>query len=190
MILAIVSALGISGIGATLWFIPGLLPAAVALLRTIPPLWLVVAALSVSTGVLWHNADGWKAKAETCAAGRASDMKAVRDGVAASVKLATDEKIRHEAADVQIAKDKSDEIAQAHVDARSAVDRWVRAHPVARNIGQTDLPKAADTTVGPVAADTPTVVPASDLQTCADNTVIAEGWQDWYAAVSATHVDK
>ena len=152
----------------------------------LPATTIIIAVLCSLSAFLWHNADGWKAKAERCATGRAADRKAYSDAQASATMIALANKRDTEARYAKIEKDKSDEISAAHDANRAALARWVRDHTAQGVAQSTDLSATATPTGKPDSATQQAVVPVSDLERCSDAFTIAQGWQDWYSAIQGS----
>jgi uncharacterized protein (DUF885 family) len=108
---------------------------------------------------------------------------------AASVKAAADN-LAHvkqvEAEQAAITKEQSNALTHQLADARSALAAYlVRSKAGQGNASQGAVSSVPDGSSGITGASENAVVPVSDLAICADNTVIAKGWQDWYRAQAA-----
>lgn len=153
-------------------------------IRTLQPTTIAIAILAASLAFCWH---GWHVdhnRVQQCATGRAADHASYVAAQAQATRIATDAKAKTEARYAIIQKDHADEISHARDDARAAVSQWVRTHPVKGDSSRADLPSSPDAASIAFSANTQTVVPAADLQTCADNTITAEGWAAWWTDVS------
>ncbi len=112
----------------------------------------------------------------------------------ADVKARTDEARRLDAAhkaeveqhDAMISQEKDSEIRKRIADAVAAVRVRIVSTPVhsgsSRSPPVSGAPIAA---ISPAGASQEAVVPVADLSVCATNTILAEGWQDWWKGVAA-----
>lgn len=93
-----------------------------------------------------------------------------------------------EAQDARIAQEKTDAIEKQLADARRTVADYARLHaapPADTGRGATAGVSFTPPAASPVAgAGGQALVPISDLSICADNSVKAQGWQDWYRAIA------
>ena len=95
-----------------------------------------------------------------------------------------------QAQDAQIATETQNALEQQLADARALAARYAERMRVAPagnqgGPGRAGVPSATGAAgVAPLDAGL-ALVPVGDLDICARNTVIARGWQDWWAAVSA-----
>ena len=154
------------------------------LLKSIPPLWLAIALLSGLSAFLWHNASGWKAKAQACEIGRRDDRAAYVRAQEEATLIATEAKSRAEARNAQIQKEKDDEIAMAHDANRAYAAQWLRDQGARRSASTADLsfPTAAAGKADAIPAEA--IVSGADVLKCADAFTIAEGWQSWWSSIS------
>lgn len=144
-------------------------------------------ALLITKGDVRHwrkMFDGEKARhAVTIANYRTAAEKARADDLA----HAAAEKVKFDA----IAQEKQNALEAQLADARAAVARYVermRASQASTNPGSgtgEDMPGASEPTGNPALTDSHALIPVGDLDICARNTVLAKGWQDWWAGVSA-----
>ena len=109
---------------------------------------------------------------------------------AASAKAAADN-IAHvqavETRDEQIRQEQTNALSTQITDARAAAARYASMHHPAADQGHAGdgrVPQAADAAGAVAGASAEAVVPAADLDICAENTVKAQGWWDWWAKVS------
>ena len=109
---------------------------------------------------------------------------------AASAKAAADN-IAHvqavETRDEQIRQEQTNALSIQITDARAAAARYAGLHHPAADQGHAGngaLPQAADTAGAVAGAGAEAVVPAADLDICAENTAKAQGWLEWWAKVS------
>jgi len=155
----------------------------------LPAATIVIAVLCALSAFLWHNADGWKAKAERCATGRAADIALIQ----AATKRVTDAAIAAKAArethDENIRKEADAKLETAKVDANARLAEYIRTHRVRTNVtgnaGNPDLPQAGNTAQvdnGPGAATV--MVSADDLAKCTENTTKLVNAQEWWASIS------
>lgn len=180
MIWAIASALGIGGIGAALWLIPGALPAVITLLRTVNPLVLAIVALAASTALLWHNGAGWRAKAETCGKGRAADRASYVAAQVEATRIATEAKRATEAKQEAARKEADDKLETARSDASRRLAEWMRRQAVGGPQRRADLPGTTETAqVDHGAGSDAYVVGTADLEICTENTVRLQNARKW-----------
>lgn len=121
-----------------------------------------------------------------------ASLNATIDNVRAATAKAQADDLAHkqaiEARDARIAQEKTDALEKQLADARAAVADYIRLHAAppadpgrggaAGVSGATPAPGAADGAGGEA------IVPAGDLRICAGAVVKAEGWRDWWRAVS------
>jgi len=115
-------------------------------------------------------------------------QKTVSDMQAASAKAEADNKAHvaaTEAADEQTRKVQTDALSAQLVDAHAALAGWLRSQAAAHNAGGNGVPQTPGSASSVDGAGQSAVVSVPDLEICAENTVKAQGWQDWYKAVSA-----
>jgi hypothetical protein len=103
---------------------------------------------------------------------------------AASVKAAADN-LAHvkqvEAEQAAITKEQSNALTHQLTDARSALAAYlVRSKAGQGNASQGDVSSVPGSSGGIAGASENAVVPVADLGICADNTVKAKAWRDWY----------
>lgn len=161
-----------TGVGAWLLLKGGALFGALAKL---PP-WVLIIAVSASLNLfLWHNASGWKAKAETCAVHRKNDLATIQ----AATKRVTDAAIR-----LKVAREAHDEMIRKEYDAKlsTAIDTgngrltdYIRAHRVqphiAGNNSSADLSQGTNSSQVDLGSGEATIlVSANDLSICTENT--------------------
>jgi hypothetical protein len=87
-----------------------------------------------------------------------------------------------------IKQEKSVAIENQRTAARAAVDDYVRRMRDKANQGGGGKPGLSPAAIAAVVVDgggEATVVPVPDLHICAENTVKAEGWRSWWAAVES-----
>ena len=112
----------------------------------------------------------------------------------ADVEARTDEARRLDAAhkaeveqrQSQISQEKDSEIRKRIADAVAAVRVRIVSTPVhSGSSGSPAVSGAPIAAASPAGASQEAVVPTSDLTICAANTVLAEGWQEWWKSVEA-----
>ncbi len=112
----------------------------------------------------------------------------------ADVKARTDEARRLDAAhkaeveqrQSQISQEKDSEIRKRIADAVAAVRVRIVSTPVHSGSSRSPpVPGASIAAASPAGASQEAIVPVADLSICAENTVKAEGWQDWWKGVEA-----
>lgn len=154
--------------------------------------WLIIASLAVWLAIerANHRADK---QALLAAAERfdrfAADVKRNEaDARAADQAHARAVEQRQTAITQEVSNDYEVKLADAH----AAVDAYARRNAgLVRQLaaagddqsggGRTDMPTPANAAGGPDARPALTVVPVSDLHTCADALAAVNGWQDWWA---------
>ena len=164
--------------------------AILTILRGFPWKWIGLGAGVL--GLVWYvHHRGYQAGVASQAPVIAS-LNATIANVRAATAQAQAEDLAHkqavEAADTKIAQEKTDDLEKQLADARAAVAVYSRLHAASPadpgRGGTADMPGAADAPGAPDAAGGQALVPVSDLAVCADATVKAQGWQDWYRAVA------
>ena len=95
-------------------------------------------------------------------------------------------KIRVEAEQAKVQSDAETKLRHDLAAARAAVERLRRTAPAhSSNIGTADLPSTSISAAISDGAGGDAVIPYADALICADNSVKALGWQDWYRQVQA-----
>jgi hypothetical protein len=158
-----------------------------SVLRGIPPIWFAFGLCLAVTAFCWT---GWRVdhqRLAACKTGRTADRQAYTDAQVAATKRATEAKRAAESRYAAIEKDKADEIARARAANRADLARWMRAQAAKNNPRSADLPRIADPAPSSDGPITEAVISAADLERCSDAFTVAEGWQSWWRAVSATN---
>ena len=150
----------------------------------LPATTIVIAVLCALSAFLWHNADGWKAKAERCATGRAADIALIQAATKRVTEAAIAAKAARETHDENIRKEADAKLETAKVDADARLAQYISAHRVRANVtgnnGNSDLSQAGNTAQvadGPGAATV--MVSADDLAICTQNTVKLQNAIAW-----------
>ncbi len=112
----------------------------------------------------------------------------------ADVKARTDEARRLDAAhkaevernDSRVSQEKDSEIRKRIADAVAAVRVRIVSTPIHSGSGRSPPVSGAPVAAAsPAGASQEAVVPVTDLSICAENTIKAEGWQNWWEPVTA-----
>jgi hypothetical protein len=151
---------------------------------------LIVAALSVMLLIAKGDARHWRkmhAQEETAhhltvANYEKARAKARADDLANAAKV----KAEYDA----LAQENQRALETQLADARAAAARYAeRMRAPGENVGNRSggegLPGTPSTTLDPPQSGDLAVIPVADLDICAVNTVIAKGWQEWWAGASA-----
>jgi len=150
--------------------------------------WALIAALAVALLLTRHmlaartaDRDRWQAaRAMLAAEIEAQTERALAADRAHAAQIA--------ARDARIAEETQHDLEARLADARAAAADHARRLSDrtggAGGGGRADLPAAPTASGEPAAADRATEL-AADLTLCAENTVIAAGWQDWWGRVTA-----
>ena len=114
--------------------------------------------------------------------------KAIADVRAKTAEAKADDlanKIRVEAEQAKVQSDAETKLRHDLAAARAAVERLRRAPQADTGGGRgTDLPGTSDAASNLAGASEDAVIPFADAVICADNSVKAQGWQDWWKSVS------
>jgi len=150
----------------------------------IPATTIVIALLGLSLALTWHNADGWKAKAERCATGRAADIALIQAATKRVTEAAIAAKAARETHDENIRKEADAKLETAKVDANARLAEYIRTHRVRANAtgnnGNPDLPVASQSTQVADGPDIATImVSPNDLAICTKNTVKLQNAIAW-----------
>lgn len=151
--------------------------------------WAIIAVLGLVLLFSKMEARRWHKQADHCAAARLADQR----GWQAAYDKAVADDAAHIAAvkarDDQITQEKTHALETQLVDARTAVARYARLHPASAanqgSAGAATVPAASDPASAVDGAGSEAIVSVADLEICADNTIKAAGWRDWWAEVSA-----
>lgn len=128
----------------------------------------------------------YKQQLANCQANHAQFVADVRAKAAQAQAADAANKAQVENAQAKVSQENDSEIRQRIAAAVAAVR--VRVQPVATpahpgSSGDARVSQAPDPAVDPAGASQTAIVPASDLTTCATNTVKDEGWQAWWKSV-------
>ena len=150
----------------------------------LPATTIVIAVLCALSAFLWHNADGWKAKAERCATGRAADIALIQAATKRVTEAAIAAKAARETHDENIRKEADAKLETAKVDANARLAEYIRTHRVRANAtgnaGNPDLPVASQSTQVVDGPDVATImVSPNDLAICTENTVKLQNAIAW-----------
>lgn len=151
---------------------------------------VVVGAVFVIALTIWRAPWAENRQREKDQAQITTLQKTVDDMKAASAKAAADNKqhvLDVQTADEKTRKAETDALSANLVDARAALAGWLRTHAQASpgNAGASGLSQAANTAGAVDGTGQNAIVSIPDLEICTENTVKAQGWQDWYRSVSA-----
>lgn len=166
--------------------IPG---AILTILRGLP--WKWIAAGAAVLGAIWFVHHRGYASGVASQQPTIVSLNATIANVRTATAKAQADDLAHKRAvetqDAKIAQEKTDALEKQLADARAAVADYVRMHaaPAADSSGSRTAavsftPAAASASAG---AGSQALVPVSDLSICADNSVKAQGWIDWWKAV-------
>jgi len=95
-------------------------------------------------------------------------------------------------AQAQIATETQNALKAQIADARAVASSWLREHPapaIKSGSGTANLPKTPGSSEGIDGSPPAAIVPSSDIEACAQDYVIANGWKEWWAKVQPTMVD-
>ena len=150
----------------------------------LPATTIVIAVLCALSAFLWHNADGWKAKAERCATGRAADIALIQAATKRVTDAAIAAKASRETHDENIRKEANAKLETAKVDANARLAQYIRTHRVRANAtgnaGNPDLSQAGNTAQVADGPDVATImVSPNDLAICTENTVKLQNAIAW-----------
>ena len=150
---------------------------------------LVVAGLAILSAVLWFRGNDYRSQADDAREGWQAEITAhkqteanYREASAAALAAAQANKVRVETKYVEI-ENAQDKDIRARLAA--ALDS-LRARAATANPGSPDrvgLPGATVPAVDPAGAGQDTVM--DDALICTENSVKAQGWQDWYAEAAS-----
>lgn len=150
---------------------------------------IVVAALVILSAVLWFRGNDYRAERDTAQTGWNDEKKAhketeanYREASAAALAAAQANKVRVETRYVEI-ENAQDKDIRARLAAATAS---LRARAAQADSGSADaigLPSASNAPVDPNGAGEGPIM--DDALICTENTVKAQGWQDWYAEAQA-----
>lgn len=148
------------------------------------------AAIGIAIALLVTTAqrDDVRDQLANCRLARQLDTTEVERAAAESHAEDLQHALNVERTNQRIAQEKQHELEGQLAAARGAVARYVGLQRDARS----DLgspagaggPEASDTPRDPARTGETALVPVEDLEVCAENTVKAEGWQDWWREVS------
>jgi len=150
----------------------------------LPATTIVIALLGLSLALTWHNADGWKAKAERCATGRAADIALIQAATKRVTEAAIAAKAARETHDENIRKEADAKLETAKVGANARLAEYIRTHRVRTHVtgdaGNPDLPQAGNTAQVADGPDVATImVSPNDLAICTENTVKLQNAIAW-----------
>lgn len=182
----ILSIAGIGGIGAALFFIPGLLPNLVKAAANIPAkAWAIIAAVAFLLGGVWFclhlisQRDDARAHAKAERAAHVQTIVNYRTASAKALADAKDNKVRVENRYLEI-ENHEDQSIRARL--ASALDRLQRAS--AANPGSADatgLSGPSGATFDPDRAGQVAIM--DDKRICTEAVIKAQGWQSWFDTI-------
>lgn len=162
---------------------------ALAVLNILRRFWwaIPIIALTIALGVTRSTLDHRTAALKAEQAAHAQDIADVR---AATAKAQADDLMHARAVETRQAKisqeiqdDLTSRLASARADAARYAERLraaSQAHP--GSVAATDMPGLPDAPSGAAGAGQDAIV--DDAAICAENSVKAQGWQDWYRSAS------
>jgi hypothetical protein len=157
---------------------------ALAVVRSVPPLWLAIALCGAVAAFCWH---GWRADHQrlvACQTARAADRAAYVTAQAEAVRIATEAKRATEARNEQARKDANDALETARRDGNARLAEWMRRQTAQGHSGGTDLPATGKAPAVDHGADPSAfVVEAADLSICTENTVRLQNAKAWAEAL-------
>lgn len=150
--------------------------------------WAIIAVLGLMLLFAKMDARHWHKRADQCSAARVADHRAWQEAYDKAVAADKAHIAAVKARDDQINQEKTHALESQLVDARAAVARYARLHPAPQanpgSAGAAAVPAASDPASFADGTGQEAIVPVSDLAICSDAVVKAEGWRDWWAAVS------
>lgn len=157
---------------------------ALAVLRTIPPLWLAIALCGAVAAFCWHGWHKSHVALQACQAGRAADRAAYTAAQVEATRIATAAKVAIEAKQETARKDADAKLDTARRDANARLADWMRRQTAKGHSGSPDLSGTANAAqVDNEPGAGAFMVEASDLAICTDNTVRLQNARDWAAGL-------
>lgn len=148
---------------------------------------LALALLAVALGQTIH-AKNLRGDLDGCRKAREIDHLIVADATQRAKAADLQHALKVERDNARIAQEKQHELESQLAAARGVAARYASLHPAPQadpgRSGTSGEPGVADPARGTDEAGAQAVVPAEDLTVCAENTILAEGWQEWWQSVS------